>query len=187
MKNIALLLLLLFVSPAFAGIYLEPYLGYEVGTVKFSETVSGVTVSEKQNEHGVLFGGRLGLSFLGLAVGADYMGGSPTSGGSASPLQDIGAFVGFTFPVFLKASATYILSSQLTDVGEIDASNVETKVKAKGKGMKFTLGFTFLPLVVINLEYIKHTWDDIPLVSTVTAFKLEDSAGMISLSLPLDF
>ncbi len=176
---------------ASADIYLEPYVGFMEGTVKADETVTllgqSIPLSASQNEHGTLFGAKLGLSYFGLSFGGEYMGGQPVSGGSGAPLNDIGAFVGFTFPVFLKISAAYFFSSTLGNVSETDANNIEFTEKAKGKGYKVSLGFTFLPLIVINLDYIAHVWDNIPLEATVTAYKITDTAGMLSLSLPLSF
>lgn len=176
-----------------AGLYIEPYVGYMEGTAKESEsfTVLGQTVSAsgQGNEHGVVYGGKLGLSFLGLAFGADYMAGTPNnSGGQSGPtsaLSDIGAFVGFTFPVFMKVSASYFFSSQVTNVSETDANSVTTYATAKGNGFKITLGFTFLPLIAINLDYISHTWNNIPMASTITALSASDSGGMLGISLPL--
>lgn len=190
MRILLLLTLVTFTTHAFADVLLEPYLTYVEGTVSGSQTISaaGQTVSgsAKDNEHGVGFGGRLGFSMTGLLFGADYFSAKPESGGSSSPLTDIGVFAGYQFPMF-TASVTYIVSSKIVGIQQSDVNGVDHETDVKGTGYKATLGFSILPLLSLNFIYFAHTWNKADLLPYVTELKIEDSGGMVGLSVPFTF
>lgn len=175
MKQFFLLFLpLLFVSQAHAGILLEPYLGYHTGNYKVG--------NGKYDMNGPTFGGRVGYQNLGLFLGVDYMLGKWKDDASdsrdASP-TDLGLFVGYEFPVMLRVYATYAFDSEL----KLKGGAINDKYE--GTSMKFGLGFTALPMVSVNLEYITGTYDEANGVSL--ASKLKTSMYGLSVSLPLVF
>ena len=142
---------LTFNQAAKAGILLEPYLGYVVsGQAKTSST---------SNYKGTVYGARVGYSVLNFAVGAEYAATSFTD--DSSPQQtitggDLGLFGAFTFPVLVRAYATYIPSPILK------ASSVGPTITYKsGNIIKLGVGFTVLPLVNIGLEYTTGTYSKV--------------------------
>lgn len=172
-------------SYASASLYLEPYVGYEISTLKGTDVANGLSGSLDYKNNGADFGGKIGYSTLGFAVGADYMAGSLTSKDQNSPPQDttvkgsdIGAFVQFTFPVLLKVSATYFFSSKGTNSSNADL---------KGNGFKIGAGFTMFPLISINLDMISvHYNDGTSPLATVTSMDADRKGYMLSVSLPLN-
>lgn len=174
MKKQIILFCTLFMSlSAFAGGYIEPYMGYRTGDVEVNPT------SYKEDIKGMAYGAKLGYSSLGLALGLDYMKSalkvqsSPTSDFDTT---DIGAFVQYTFPILVKASATYFLKSE----GKDDTGN-----KVLGKGYKIGAGFTGLPFVTINLDMINVHYDEI---DGITGDPDTDvKTYMLSVGLPFNF
>lgn len=187
MRNIKLLIAALMLSSsAYAGLYLEPYVGYEKGDV--TGTANGPF---DQDVSGTQFGAKVGFNTMGFAVGVD--GAQVSLAGEdnlANPDDmdfkgtDLGAFVQFTFPVMFKVSASYIFSSKAED--DTNVNGVKTKIE--GKGFKFGVGFTGLPFVSINLDMINVNYDDITYGGTaITDADLDRKTFMLSLSLPLSF
>lgn len=191
MKHIKSLLVLLtltiFSSSAMAGWYVEPYLGYALGG-KNENASSSVDYSAP------VFGGRLGYSFLGVAVGAE---GSLMSteweatGGATTDYKytNLGVFFSYTAPILLRVWGTYHLSSSAENTDDASSSKGS---KFTGGGYSVGAGFTGLPFVVLNLEYrvLKH--DEFESASgTKTSLggttERDDSALILSVSLPLDF
>jgi Outer membrane protein beta-barrel domain len=162
-------------ASAHAGIYLEPYLGYLSGT----STQQG---SEDGKMKGVAFGARAGYSILGLAFGAEYATGQlkddSTPENDLTP-ADAGVFVGYTFPILFRAYATYFPKSKWKSDDGTNSYDLE------GKAMKLGVGFTGLPLVVINLEYLTNEFNKFDGQDLTN--KIEGKAYMLSVSLPLDF
>lgn len=184
----------LFISiNANAQIYLEPYVGYSMGNQKTDlDVTSTVNIKAKQTgtSSQALYGGRLGYSFLTLAVGGEYMGGTiatssdndittagvstKTSTSGTAGTTNIGAFVALNFPI-LRAFATYFPSSKL----DTDTS---------GSGFKVGLGFYLLPMLALNAEYMSFTYNKYePTGLTVNSFSSTADLYMISLSAPLSF
>jgi hypothetical protein len=177
MKNLFLALSLALVLPtvAQAGFMIEPYLGYETGTLK-------QTGSEEIKHKGTNLGARLGYQILGLKFGLDYMQGTQTSeqtgsaDGDYKPI-DMGAFVGYEFPFLLQVYASYFVSSKAS----VSPSSLSGDLT--GKGTRVGIGWTGLPFVVINLEMITRSyekWGEYDLDG-----KLEGTSTGLSLSLPL--
>lgn len=181
MKRIFTLALAAFL-PCFAqaSIYLEPYAGYALGSFKQSGTTTAPTAASTSTDgdsSGVAYGGKVGLSFLGLAIGGDYMGGSQTFAGSTSTAENIGAFAQLSLPILLKLSATYFFSAKMT--GSASTS--------KGSGLKVGFGYTALPLVSLNFDYIANNYDQIESSGTTySSYKASTAQYMVSVSLPLD-
>ena len=159
-----------------AGVLIEPYVGYYMG----KSTQPG---SEDTDIKGIGFGGRLGYKFLGLMGGIDYMTGmydaDSTPKVDATP-TDLGVFVGYEFPIMLRAYLVYNFQNKL----EMDST---TKVELEGKGgLKFGVGFTALPLVAINLEYMTAEFDEANGIDQ-TGNELETKFYGLNISIPFEF
>ncbi len=177
MKKLLLIALLLCSVNAFAGIYLEPYLGYVANSydIKLNGTAGGqpFEVDDSDNDSDPAFGGKVGYSIPLMAFGADYM--------KAGDLTDLGPFVEFRLPMFLKFRATYIMSSTTEEEDE--------GFKFKGSGFKAGIAFSLLAMLSINLDYINTTYDELD--GKISGFEIDDvevkrSAVMASIGFPFD-
>jgi hypothetical protein len=173
---VAILLFIVIGSAARADIFIEPWLGYEMGTYKYPAGSLSGDIS------GTNYGARLGYKMLGLSFGAEYSGVSltekPTSGSNLSVSgSDLGLFVGFNFPVLLRVYATYILSS----TGKVDTY---TSGNFTGSGSRIGVGFTGLPFVVINLEAISRDYNKYA-GNSISGGDLKYTSFGLNVSLPL--
>ncbi|MFZ3231683.1 MAG: hypothetical protein WA160_15855 [Pseudobdellovibrio sp.] len=136
---------------ASAGLLIEPYLGYLSGQQKQSSS-SKYTGTE--------FGARIGYTtMLGLALGAEYAGTSTSDDNSPKNDQtsgDIGIFVAYKFPVLFRVFGTYIPSPELKNT----SSGLTTTLKS-GNVMKLGVGYTGLPFININFEYISASYSKV--------------------------
>lgn len=183
MKTIlSTLVLVLFTSSAWAGIYLEPYVGYEGGTIKgdVNDSTNGDTEIDYKAK-GATFGGKLGYSLLLFAGGLDYMSGSlkGTSGNTdynddTFKDTDFGAFLQFSVPLLFKLSATYFFDSK-----------AKGDYTYKGNGSKIGIGFTMIPFLSINVDVINISYDKTN--APVNTFSADLKALMVGVSVPLDF
>ena len=173
---VALATLTGFVSTAHAGVLIEPYLGYLTGKVEQS--------SNDWDISGVNFGARLGYkSFLGLMGGLDYMTGKLED--DANPKNDVtpsqlGVFVGFEFPILLRVYGVYGISNK----AEFKDSATTNKYEG-GDNIKLGVGFTALPLLSINLEYIMASYDEMDGNSLTNDLNIKTYG--LSVSAPFDF
>ena len=177
---VALSLILGFSGVAKAGILVEPYLGYEMAKV------TGTNADGKAN--GAEFGVRLAYKTPVMVwVGVDGTFGltgkySPDSGSDAdSKHNTYYAVVGLDFPILLRAWAGYGFSDEMKLESPYNS-------KATGKNFKLGVGFTGLPFVSLNAEYIKGTADKIEAGGvTNNSPDLKTESFVISVSLPLVF
>lgn len=151
-----------FSGAANASLLIEPHVGYIVGgTSDF--TSSGTNVALKWN--GPDYGARLGGQWLGFQAGLDYshstfdleLAALGTTVKTAQKRDMLGAFVGYKFPILLRAWATYFFSGKTTATETTTSSN--SGDFTKGKGMELGVGFTGLPIVNLNLSYRTSTQD----------------------------
>lgn len=169
---VVLVAVLGFGSISKADILIEPYVGYEMG--------------KTTDPDGKLTGSQLGLRLayktpLMLWVGADYTMGSGETDPDVGAKEDakrstLSGVVGIDFPILLRAWVGVGLTNDIK-VGDY---------KFEGKNVKVGLGFTGLPFVSLNLEYIKDTWDkwDGPIDLTTD---VQNESYVFSVSLPLEF
>lgn len=158
---------------ASAGVHLEPYVGYAKGS--WEQGAAGADYT------GVVYGGRLGYTMLGLAGGVEYMGGNLSDDAVISSditPADLGLWVGYTFPILIRAYATYFFEAKSS------FKNVTGTSKVEGTGMKLGVGFTFLPFLSVNLEYLTNEFDENQNGALTT--KINSKATMVTLSVPLD-
>ena len=171
----ALVLVLGITAQANAGVLIEPYLGYNSG--KWEQGSSNEKLS------GVNYGARLGYQHaLGLNFGLDYFTGKWQD--KADVKADItpailGAFVGFEFPVLLRVYAVYGFKN------EAKFKDRSRSVKYEGgNSIKLGVGFTALPLLSINVEYMATTLDEVKGNSLTNDMNLKTYG--ISVSAPFD-
>ena len=177
MKKLLLIGLLLCSVHATAGIYLEPYVGYMSNSydIKLSGTAGGspFAVDESDNDSDPAFGGKVGYSIPMMAFGADYM--------KSGDVSDLGPFVEFRLPLFLKLRATYIMSSSTEEEDE--------GFKLKGSGFKAGVAFSLFAMLSINLDYIATSYDELD--GTISGVDIDEidvkrSAVMASIGFPFD-
>jgi hypothetical protein len=139
-------------SAAHAGILVEPYLGYEMGDIKYKFV--GSSVDHTDSTSGVSYGLRVGYKFLIPWVALDYTSGTATAKPDPASTDydltksSLGAVVGVSLPL-IRAWAGYGFSNEITNKGT--SGNPDTKFK--GNYLKAGVGLGILPLVDINLEY----------------------------------
>lgn len=161
-----------FASVSQADILIEPYLGYEFGKATDPD---GKT-------DGTLLGARLAyVTPVMLWVGVDA-----TLGMSGKFKPDTGSdddfkrttlagVVGIDFPILLRAWLAYGFTN------EIDLDTAGDKLK--GTSTKLGVGFTGLPFVSLNLEYMKETFDKFGDADS----DAQTETYILSVSLPLEF
>lgn len=182
MKKLAVVFALIFgtASVSHAGILLEPYLGMEMG--KYTTDLSGDGKTEFTNL-GVRVAYTLPvLVWVGLDVNMGMSGKIKPDSGSASDMKrtSMGAVVGVDLPILLRGWAGVGFSNEL----KIDNS-VNTKIK--GTYTKFGVGFTGLPFLSLNLEYIIDSFKDTTSDVASGDADFKHSSYMFSVSLPLEF
>lgn len=178
--------LFVFGGTARAGVLVEPYLGFALGS---GDNGGNVDYDYKT----VQLGGRLGYQMLGFMGGIDYSLASfdlereyndntpGALGDLSTDKNQLGLFVGYDFPILLRAWATYYVSAKA------DFSNASIN-EMSGSGTGLGVGFTGLPFVSLNLEYRSFKYDEAKDNNgTVSGFS-ERSLNEIflSVSLPLD-
>ncbi len=171
----ALFMLAGFVSTANAGLLLEPYLGYYAG--KWEQGGGNEKFS------GAGFGARVGYKHvLGPMFGLDYMTGKFEDKGDLKAdltPQQLGAFVGFEFPILLRVYAAYNFSDKLKFKSDYRSGTYEGD-----SGIKLGVGFTALPLLSINVEYVASSYDEFR--GSATSPDFETKYYGLSVSLPFD-
>ena len=167
----ALLFLFLLSTPAYARIFLEPELGYEVG--KYSKTITTLGVASTTTDntaHGFDYGAKLGYRKHFLIVGGEY----ETSSLSGSLLtKDASAFAGFAFLHF-RVWGSYIFSAKITD--------------GSGSGYKVGLGTPLLFWLRLNGEYSVRNYNSYSgtALATGSTYGASLKSVKVTLSLPLN-
>lgn len=164
------ILCVLFSFNTFAGISVEPIIGYNVG--------SEIQVSNGKDYQwgkGIGYGGKFAFEndkSHGLAFGLDYLKSDIDISNIDQNVKtdDLGVYLGYKLPAFLKFYGEYIFSSS----GDTEIQGRHRNLS--GTGWKLGMGTTIIPFIDVNLDYRKITYD-----------KIDFSAVMFSLSLPLHF
>ena len=154
-KKIYLLFLIcFFVAPsAFASVFIEPMVSYGFG----SGSMEGLSADYR----GSLFGGKVGLSKLGVSVGGRFDMGNLTAEEARgrtidTPHRAYGVFVGLDLPVLFRASFTYFLSSSQ----RVEFPTPAQELDLEGTGYAVQIGFGFAFVAKIFIEYQKHIYDN---------------------------
>jgi hypothetical protein len=163
--------LLAFAPSAHASLYLEPFLGYLTGKT---------TTGNKYDVSGTDLGGRVGFSTLGFAIGGELSRSDlsvDTSPSADLTPTNLGVFASFEFPILIRAYATYIFSSK----GDYAAGEVD-----EGSCFRLGVGFTGLPFIAINLEYVDLSYDKFKAGGVSVDSDLGLKMYGINVSLPLN-
>lgn len=158
-------------SQAFAGFHIDPFLGYETGKSKTGSTEYDVT--------GLSYGARLGWGMLGFSFGGEValsnltVKSTPSSDFTGT---DLGVFVGYEFPIMLRAYATYFASST--------AKSSSSESTGSG-GTRIGVGYTGLPFVTINLEMVSRAFDKSKTGGIESTIDTKVNTTMLSVSVPL--
>ncbi len=173
-----------------ADILIEPVIGYSVGEFKTQTDVDFYTESEsKDSLHGFTYGGRLGLQILALQFGLDYLGGFLSIDGEKKKINEVGAFIGYKFPTFMRIYAGYV------PFANAEGEDYTLGTITSG-GYKIGLGFSLLPPLNLNIEWrsiknlFKHGSSSVAIEkssNTDPTIEAEYSALMIALSIPITF
>ena len=152
MKFLTVLMSLLFITSASAGILIEPQIGYILsskfdGTATLSGPGAG-TLTANYKSSGPEYGGRLGYQAMGLMGGLTYGHSSFSSnsiGQSTGTLttNNMGAFVGYNAPILLRAWLAYNFSAK----SSLPSTELE------GNSKEIGIGFTGLPFLSVNFIY----------------------------------
>jgi hypothetical protein len=157
-KIIFIFFITTFSSIVSASVLIEPHLSYAVvGDGDYNGSDNSYT--------GLGYGSRLGLKYHGFMMGGDYSASSlsyseKSTTASRSINYDrsqIGAFVGFRFPLFLRIWYTYYLGDKLTYKTTLSGWSTSGDYQ-KGTGDELGIGFTNLPFVSINFLYRHSTY-----------------------------
>ncbi len=178
MNSLRLMFLAIFLFPvmAQAGILIEPYAGYaslkSSGTVDISGTEGEI---EESTLDGMVYGGRLGVGISNFGIGVDY---SQAPQDTGSDLKNLGAFGMVSF-LNLRFWGTYIFSSEIG----VELADYNESGAFKGSGVKVGLGWSVLPFVSLNAEYmmINNSKEDL---NTITAVDQDLKGFLVSLSFP---
>ncbi len=166
-----------FGSAANAGLLLEPYLGYEMGTFKdnFEGKMDGTMLGARVAWTApVMFWAGLDYAFTVSAKFKSDTNGVPDSDAKRSTLY---AVVGVDLPILLRGWVGYGL------MNEIKFDDYDNKIK--GKSTKLGVSFTGLPFICLNLEYLMETFDEQSAGSLSPEMK--NNAYVLSVSLPWEF
>lgn len=175
-----LLLVLLVSLPlnGICGLLIEPYAGYTA--LKTSGTVEalGLTLDiDEGSPKGMTYGGRVGYGIANLGIGLDYMSGQLKSDGDKSVTNSIGGFAMANFWL-IRVWGEYIFSSKHSD-NDPDIDGTLT-----GKGTKFGVGFSVLPMVSLNIEYMMLNYKDED-IDLIDAIDLDAKGVLVSISIPI--
>jgi hypothetical protein len=169
-KSLLLVMIGAFMAlPANAAFLVEPYLGMHFNS-EAEDANADIT--------GMGIGARLGYQNLGLMFGLNYKSADlefePDTGSNFDVAQThYGLFVGYEFPILVRAWAEYIIGGE----ADIDGGTTWDTIS----GTQIGVGYTGLPFVSLNLEIGNLTYEDGP---TGTADQ-DISTYMLSISLPL--
>lgn len=149
-------------SQALAGLMIEPYVGYESGTLK-ATTVGGGDVGGTGNAIDV--GARIAWKFFGLWAGVDYM---IATGGKTSPStavagtdvtytkNDLGVSLGYDFPIKIRTYATYVLNPSWKQTSTTAGVATDTTYSG-GTSWKLGLGYSLIMWLTANFEYYNNS------------------------------
>lgn len=167
-------------SQANAALLLEPVLGYSFGKVSYDEDRPlGLSDSDSEQMNGMSYGGRVGYQNLGFQLGLDYLASNMDADGNDFNTNEYAAFVGFEFPILVRAYAAYVFSGN-AKAGQDSGSDLTL---SGGTGPKVGVGLTLLPFLDVNVEYRRIGYDTVDLGAGFSR-DYDYEAVMVGVSLP---
>lgn len=175
-----------------AGLYLEPSLGYSLGTLE-----TGLDSDGDYSAKGPAFGLKLGASIIPMVfVAADVMylmtdfdakkDGVENADGKSTLA---GLTVGLNLPILLRFWASYFFYNKF-DLKDSDGTQ-----KLSGSAIKLGVGYSLAPYVALNLEYLLSSYSkykdvsgnetDLPLSIGGDSFDPKYNTFILSLGIPL--
>jgi hypothetical protein len=182
-------------APAKADLLVEPYAGYELGTLNLSYgSGAGITNSGQSfqnSQTGFDLGVRLGYEFPLIFVALDGM---YTSGNVASG-SGTGAFSSSSMTrtsVFIDAGVHLLFIRGYVGYGFVDNTAISTTLSPSftGNAIKLGVSFTGIPFIDINLEYIMHSLTNYSISNDPGSYYSnsgKDNVAMLSVSVPFLF
>lgn len=188
-KLLSLLIFILGVQ-AKAGVFVEPFLGYDQSTLKTTD-VGGTT--DGSTNSGMDYGARLGYELnQGLWFAIDYTAGSGKSKSDTAGTLDsdytksaLGAVIGYNVGRFsFWGGYGFSDSIKITQSGTADTD-------FSGTNMKVGFGIKAVPHVSVNLDYIipkytKITQSGVDYDVSTFYSKFDASGFMLSVSFPFE-
>jgi hypothetical protein len=178
-KLIAMILgLMLVINTATASLLIEPHVGYNISG-------SGDSGGVEYDYSGPQLGARLGYQNLGFMTGLDYtrssgeMDTKSSAGKSTQDFEsnDLGVFVGYNFPILLRAWGTYYFTNTM----KLKGSGLELSGNTKELGV----GFTALPFLSVNVMYRMVTHDEAKGSTGTVGIDRDYNEIVLGVSLPL--
>lgn len=213
MKKI-LLSFFLVIQSSFAGLLIEPYLGYGIGLSGDSKITSGSNAFQYDSGvgSGPEYGARLGYSFLGAFAALDYsmssfkvedkitgLNGSSLSGYSNNKSEvdekAMALTVGYELPILLRVWGKYIFNvGWEIEKDKIVSESTPYKSELSGTGIALGAAFTTLPFVNIYAEYKSVKLDEVDSISangvdvksSTSGYERERSSITVGVSVPFD-
>ena len=183
-------------APVKADVLLEPYAGYELGTLNMSYGSGAVPTTNigqsfQNSQTGFDLGLRLGYEFPLIFVALDGM---YTSGNVASG-SGTGSFPSSSMTrtsVFVDAGVHILFIRGYVGYGFVDNTAISTTLSPSftGNAIKLGVSFTGIPFVDINVEYIMHSLTNYSIQSDPGSFYSnsgKDNVAMLSVSVPFLF
>jgi predicted porin len=166
--------LFLMVNAASAALLVEPHLGYNLASSGDGDSYNGAQL-----------GMRLGYQQLGLMAGLDFTRSTfdqdqtvnNATVSNQMERNEWGVFVGYNFPIFLRAWATYYFSNTTKATN----SNFEMS----GNTTEMGVGFTALPFLSLNVIYRMINLDELKSSSATSTIDKSNKEFVVGVSLPL--
>lgn len=146
-----------------AGILLEPYFALENGVMNATASTALGSLDYSQKSQGTGLGMRVGYTLPILfwsAIDYSLQNGTLSAYGSSSVSNDYNRTmlfvdVGFDFPILIRGWLGYGISDKLV------SKEPGADKTFSGTATKIGVGFTGLPFLSINLEYITHQFNEV--------------------------
>ena len=212
MKLGLLITAILFSQMASAGILIEPYAGVSQNTFTGTDSESLGSGDSSGKSAPTIVGGRLGYKFAMFWAALDYNSatGKFKSSASAADEGNLGGEhnmlksqswldVGFDFPIMLRGWVGMGSTNTNIMIDRDAVSGVWSDFTLKGSSTKVGLGFSGIPFMSINVEYVMTSYSKADTSSNFAAIEgkdkdisfyfkeFKDNAINITVSAPFDF
>lgn len=182
-----------YLSSAQASWLVEPSLGY---AAKSKLTIEGTGVDVESSGSPAVLGLKLGFQYFGLMGGFSYKENLETDydfvfNGTSfddekEKRRDFGLFIGYNLPTMLRVWGSYYFDTKSETKSGPDSGDW-----ISGSSLGLGVGWTVLPLISLNLEYLATSYDKTREAGVTgdidSAFDVTQKQILLSISLPLRF